>query len=104
MGKEQTIPALRGTRGHILRLLRQGERTADEVAAALEMTPNGARFHLAALERDGLVAERSVRRGPRKPSYGYSLTAAGEALFPQRYDALLNAVLSEARAGRATDD
>jgi predicted ArsR family transcriptional regulator len=92
-------PLLRGTKGQILRLLRGRERTADEIAAALDVTANGARFHLTELERDGLVAQRSVRRGARKPSHGYSLAPGGEALFPKRYDALLNAVLREARRG-----
>jgi predicted ArsR family transcriptional regulator len=98
------LPLLRGTKGRILRLLRAGTLTADDLAAALEITPNGARFHLAELERDGLVTQRTIRRGPRKPSYGYSLTERGEALFPRRYDALLNAVLEDTRAGRTPDD
>jgi predicted ArsR family transcriptional regulator len=80
--------------------LRGRELTADELAARLGVTPNAARFHLAELERGGLVAQRPVRRGPRKPSSAYSLTERGEALFPKRYDALLNAVLRDVRAGR----
>jgi predicted ArsR family transcriptional regulator len=51
-----------------------------------------------------LVSQRTIRRGPRKPSYGYSLTERGEALFPRRYDALLNAVLEDTRAGRTPDE
>ncbi|HET7768857.1 MAG TPA: helix-turn-helix domain-containing protein [Chloroflexota bacterium] len=98
------LPHLRGTKGEILRRLRAGERTADELASALEVTPNAVRFHLAELERDRLVEQRSVRRGPRKPSHGYSLTAAGQALFPRRYDAVLNAVLHDVREGRGTEE
>jgi DeoR family transcriptional regulator, suf operon transcriptional repressor len=98
------IPFLRGTKGRILRLLRRGTLTADEIATPLEMTPNGVRFHLTELERDGLVEQRSVRRGPRKPSHGYSLTGSGESLFPKRYDALLNAVLADTRAGRGGEE
>ncbi len=90
-------PLLRGTKGRILRLLRAGTLTADDLAAALEVTPNGVRFHLAELERDGLVVQQRVRRGPRKPSHGYSLTDRGESLFPRQYDALLNAVLQDTR-------
>ena len=96
------LQGLRGTKGEIIRTLRGGERTADELAAALAVTPNAIRFHLAELERDGLVAQRSVRRGPRKPSHGYSLSAAGEALFPKQYDAVLNAVLQDVREGSGT--
>jgi predicted ArsR family transcriptional regulator len=100
---ESAVPGLRGVRGQIVRRLRGAELTVDDLAARLELTPNGVRFHLADLERDGLVAQRSVRRGPRKPSHGYSLTAAGEALFPRAYDAVLNGVLREVRGDRGGD-
>src|SRR5688572_22528403 len=93
------LPVARGAKGEILRLLRGGERTAEELAKPLEVTPNAVRFHLTELERDGLVEQRPVRRGPRKPSHGYSLTAAGHALFPKQYDAVLNAVLQDVREG-----
>jgi DeoR family transcriptional regulator, suf operon transcriptional repressor len=93
------LAALKGAKGEILRLLRSGERTAEELAQPLEVTPNAVRFHLAELARDGLVEQRPVRRGPRKPSHGYSLTAAGHALFPRQYDAILNAVLQDVREG-----
>src|SRR5688572_31862028 len=96
------IPLMRGTKGEILRLLRAGERTAEELAQPLEVTTNAVRFHLAELERDGLVEQRRVRRGPRKPSHGYSLTASAQALFPKQYDAVLNAVLQDIRDGTGT--
>src|SRR5687767_1764382 len=96
------LPLLRGTRGHILRLLRAGERTAEELAQPLEVTPNAVRFHLAELEKDGLVEQRRVRRGPRKPSHGYSLTSSAESLFPKQYDSVLNAVLQDVREGSGT--
>ena len=98
------LQVLRGTKGEIIRSLRGGEKTADELAAALSVTPNAIRFHLSELERDGLVRQRSVRRGPRKPSHGYSLSPAGEALFPKHYDAVLNAVLADVREGSGTDE
>ena len=57
----EPLPGVRGTRGVALRLLRGGELTADELGARLGVTPNAARFHLAELERTGLVAQRAVR-------------------------------------------
>ena len=96
------LPFLRGTKWRILRILRGGERTAEELAQPLEVTPNAVRFHLSELERDGLVEQRRVRRGPRKPSHGYSLTASADALFPKQYDAVLNAVLQDVREGHGT--
>jgi predicted ArsR family transcriptional regulator len=47
------------------------------------------------------VTQRPVRRGPHKPSSGYSLTGPGEALFPKRYEVLLNAVLRDIEAEHA---
>jgi predicted ArsR family transcriptional regulator len=98
------LPGVRGTRGVVLQLLRGRELTADELAVRLGVTTNAARFHLAELERGGLVTQRAVRRGPRKPSSGYSLTDRGEALFPKHYDALLNAVLRDLRTDRPPGD
>jgi predicted ArsR family transcriptional regulator len=96
------LPLLRGTKGRILKLLRRGERTVDELAAPLEITPNAVRAHLTELERDGLVQQRAVRRGPRKPSFGFSLTESAEVLFPKRYDWVLRAVLEELRRSLPT--
>jgi len=55
------------------------------------------RQQLVMLERDGLVIEQSVRRGPTKPTHQFSLTSDGEKLFPHHYDKMLGAVLREVR-------
>ena len=91
------------TRGRIVESLKRGPRTAAELSAEHGLTPNAVRQHLSRLERDDLVAEASSRRGPTKPSLVYALTAEGDRLFPQRYDVLLNAVLSEVRRGGGPD-
>jgi len=84
------------TKGRIVdALLRRGAQTAAELATEQGLTPNAVRQHLARLERDGLVVEASERRGPTKPSLVFSLTAQGRRLFPERYSALLNAVLEQ---------
>jgi predicted ArsR family transcriptional regulator len=64
-----------------------------DLADEFGLSPNAVRQQLLTLERDGYVAERSVRRGPTKPTLEYSLTASADTLFPQRYDKMLNAVL-----------
>jgi predicted ArsR family transcriptional regulator len=51
------------TRGRLVRLLRGAARTVEELAAALALTDNAVRAHLATLERDGLVQQAGVRRG-----------------------------------------
>jgi predicted ArsR family transcriptional regulator len=94
----------RSTKGRILSLLQaRGGMTADELARELGVTANAVRAHLLALERDGLVQPHTVRRGPRKPSFAYTLTPAGERVFPARYDLLVNALL-DAIAARAGQD
>ena len=80
-------------RGQIITLLRRSSRTVDELAQALGLTHTAVRAHLAALERDGLVRQRSERRGSGKPSSVYDLMPAAEYLFPKSYDQLLDQLL-----------
>lgn len=81
------------TRGQVVALLRHGHATVEELARELELTDNAVRAHLAALERDGLVAQSGLRRGAGKPAYIYTLTPEAEGLFPKAYGALLNLML-----------
>jgi predicted ArsR family transcriptional regulator len=81
------------TRGRILTLLRRASRTVDELAQELELTDNAVRAHLATLERDGLVQQRSARRGSGKPAYTYGLTPQAERLFPKAYELVLQHLL-----------
>jgi DeoR family transcriptional regulator, suf operon transcriptional repressor len=86
------------TRGKIVAALReQGSASAFDLAERFGLSPNAIRQQLVILERDGLIAGRSVRRGKTKPTVEYSLTAAAARYFPQRYDKMLNAVLREIR-------
>ena len=86
------------TRGKIVsELRRRGSASAADLARSFELSPNAVRQQLMVLERDGLVAEKSVRRGPTKPTYEFSLTSEADKLFPQGYDKMLTAVLREVR-------
>ncbi|MFN2460228.1 MAG: helix-turn-helix transcriptional regulator [Candidatus Velthaea sp.] len=86
------------TRGKIVTALRgRSAASAFDLAAEFGLSPNAIRQQLVILERDGLIAGRSVRRGKTKPTLEYSLTADAEKLFPQQYDRMLNAVLREVR-------
>src|ERR1044071_6345257 len=82
------------TRGQIVTILRGAPATVEELASQLELTDNAVRAHLATLERDGLVRQSGLRRGPRKPHFTYTLTAEADALFPKAYDALLNQLIA----------
>ncbi len=86
------------TRGRIVaELRRRGSASAADLAAVFNLSPNAVRQQLVVLERDGLVFEQSVRRGPTKPTIEFSLTREADSLFPQRYDRLLSSVLREVR-------
>ena len=82
------------TRGQIVTILRSSACTVEELAARLELTDNAVRAHLSTLERDGLVRQSGLRRGPRKPHFTYVLTPEADALFPKAYDALLNQLIA----------
>jgi|SRR6185369_14196566 predicted ArsR family transcriptional regulator len=82
------------TRGQIVTILRSSPSTVDELAVQLNLTDNAIRAHLATLERDGLVRQSGLRRGPRKPHFTYVLTPEADGLFPKAYDALLNQLIA----------
>lgn len=89
------------TRGRIVtELRRRRSASAVDLASEFGLSTNAVRQQLAFLERDGFVAERSVKRGRTKPTLEFSLTPAAGELFPQRYDRILNAVLREVRETR----
>jgi predicted ArsR family transcriptional regulator len=86
------------TRGKIVtELRRRGSASAADLAQLFGLSPNAVRQQLVVLERDGLVLEQPVRRGPTKPTLEFSLTAEADKLFPQAYDKMLDAVLKEVR-------
>ena len=82
------------TRGQIVTILRGAPGTVEDLAEKLNLTDNAVRAHLATLERDGLVRQSGLRRGPRKPHFTYVLTDEADKLFPKAYDALLNQLIS----------
>lgn len=86
------------TRGRIVaELHRRNSASAADLAEQFGVSPNAIRQQLVVLQRDGLLVEHSVRRGPTKPTTEFSLTAQADKLFPQQYDRLLSAVLEQVR-------
>jgi len=78
-------------RGAILGFLkRRGDSAVADVAAHLRISYEGARQHLAQLEKQGLVEKRARprRAGAGRPLARYALSHAGDHLFPKGYDAL----------------
>jgi predicted ArsR family transcriptional regulator len=85
------------TRGQLVTLLRQGPRSVDELARSMGLTDNAIRSHLSTLERDGLVRQSGVRRGPGagKPATLYEVPPEAEALFSSAYAPVLTALVEE---------
>ncbi|HEX6750353.1 MAG TPA: ArsR family transcriptional regulator [Longimicrobium sp.] len=88
---------LGSTRGRVITLLRRRERTVNELADELGLTDNAVRTHLAALERDGLVALVGVRRAIGKPAHVFALTPDADSLFPRAYGVVLRTLLDALR-------
>ncbi len=91
-------------RAQVLLALKYGGRaSARELAVRLGLSLNAVRHHLKELEQGGLAAYERRNNGVGAPSFAYRLTAAGESLFPRRYDAVLNDLLDDVvdRSGRA---
>ena len=82
------------TRGQIVTILRGAPCTVDELAEKLDLTDNAVRAHLSTLERDGLVRQSGLRRGPRKPHFTYVLTDEADKLFRKHTTLLLNQLIT----------
>ena len=66
-------------------LLKQGSATAQELAAALEISPQGIRRHLKDLEAEALIIHQPVTAGMGRPQHVYQLSREGRGRFPNRY-------------------
>ncbi len=101
VGMEAVVGALggfRGVRAELLVALRKAQpRTAHELGEQFGLTANALRRHLKALEEDGLVRYERDVRGVGAPVFAYSLTTAGEALFPRSYVQVLATALEALR-------
>jgi DeoR family suf operon transcriptional repressor len=84
----------KGQRGAVLTLLkREQPLTARELAATLGISLSAVRHHLKELEAEALIVYRREHRGVGAPVFAYSLSPAGEELFPRRYGEALSAML-----------
>lgn len=97
------LGGFRGVRAELLVALRKAQPlTAQALGERFGLTANALRRHLKALEEDGLVRYARDVRGVGAPTFMYSLTSAGEALFPQRSTAVLARALSVLRRERGS--
>ena len=88
----------RGMRGEILIALKKAQPlTAKELGEKFGVTPNALRRHLKELESEGVVRYQREIHGVGGPVFAFSLTDAGEALFPRAYEKALAEVLDLVR-------
>ena len=88
----------RGMRGEILIALKTAQPlTAKELGEKFGVTPNALRRHLKELESEGVVRYQREIHGVGGPVFAFSLTDAGEALFPRAYEKALAEVLDLVR-------
>ena len=94
---EEVIGALggfRGVRAELLVALKKSQPlTAHELGERFGLTANALRRHLKVLEDEGLVRFEREVRGVGAPVFSYSLSVAGESLFPRRYMSVLSTAL-----------
>ncbi|RJG11456.1 helix-turn-helix transcriptional regulator [Massilia cavernae] len=76
----------------------RGPQTAQQVAAMLGLTSMGARRQLEAAEEKGLAAHADVADKAGRPSRRWSLTAAGNARFPDRHSDLTVNMIQQVRS------
>ncbi|MDT0635698.1 helix-turn-helix transcriptional regulator [Spectribacter hydrogenooxidans] len=100
------LDAFPPTRARILRLIKaSGSASLRELAAALDQTRENARQQLQELKQGGWIRgqARAAPDGRGRPAMRYTLTSAGDHLFPKHYDDLTVILLDmvERRHGEA---
>ncbi len=89
----------KNTRDIILESIKSSHQAkVEELAEAANVSPVTVRHHLNSLQADGLIESSSVRRKVGRPYYVYSLSSAGEELFPKRYVRLTSRLLDELKS------
>ena len=96
---------MRETRQAILESIRRRDSTTvNDLAQELDISPVTVRHHLYALMADDLIARTPLRHGVGRPEHGYSLTEAGQRLFPSRYHVLTAHLLAVLKHLKSEDD
>ncbi len=82
-----TIAQQTSTKQDILQfLLKQGRASTQELAQALDVSPQGIRRHLKDLEAEELILHQPVPAGMGRPQHFYQLSRQGRDRFPNSYD------------------
>ena len=87
---------MENTRQIILEILRRRKQvTVEDLTQELGLAPATVRRHLDILMRDAHVDVQQVRRETGRPHYVFSLSEAGEDMFPKHYVRLINRLIEE---------
>lgn len=85
-------------------LMERGRATVNDVAELVGVKSMTARHHLSALQADGLASVEEVRQPVGRPHNVYSLTEAGQSLFPQKYHLLVERMIEQLKDTLPTQD
>lgn len=66
-----------------------GRQSVKTIAQEMNITTEGARFHLHMLEKKGLVQAETKVEGPGRPKKIWSLTEKGHSRFPDRHSVII---------------
>ncbi|WP_138420753.1 helix-turn-helix transcriptional regulator [Aquibacillus sediminis] len=92
------------TRDAILELLKKHQNlSVSQLKDFLNITEMAVRKHLIKMEGENLVSSKPVRQPMGRPVIYYSLTSAGEKLFPTNYDSLAMEILCDIEESLGTD-
>lgn len=78
-----------------LLLRHQDGMTMEALALGLEVSKSAVHQHLTALERDGYVTRKALRKTGGRPTQLYALTERGIHLFPKQYALFSRLMLEE---------
>jgi predicted ArsR family transcriptional regulator len=78
-------------------LKKKGPQPVSAIADEMDVTTEGARFHLIKLEKEGLVESRSVAEGRGRPKQIWSITDIGNSRFPDTHAELTASLLTTMR-------
>ncbi len=79
-------------------LKRHGQASTETLATEAFLSIGATRQHMQALVDQALVSFDLERRGPGRPRHLFSLTPAGQTLFPQFYEEMSDSLLAAVEA------
>lgn len=99
MARHCSLDLLDPTRRVLMTILkRHGQASTETLATEAFLSIGATSQHMQALVDQGLVAFDLERRGPGRPRHLFSLTPAGQALFPQFYEEMADSLLAAVEA------